>query len=63
MTDRSFLSFNFLENPEPFFVRALGLNLGFVSLYSTLFREVFSNLSSKIRIGLRVGLQVKCLLF
>lgn len=59
----SFLSFNYLENPETFFIMALGLNVAFVSLHSTLFLEIFSNLSSKIPIEMRVGLQVKCLLF
>jgi len=63
MISYSFLSFNFIENPETFFKRALGLNVSFVSIYSTLFLEIFSNLNSKIHIERRVGLQKKCLLF
>jgi len=63
MTSYSFLSLNYLENAELFFMRPLDLNVGFISFYSPLFLEIFSNLNSKIRIEMGVGLQVKCLLF
>jgi hypothetical protein len=60
MTSYSFLLFNFPENLELFFIRALDLNVGFISLYSPLFLEIFSNLNFKIRMEMDIGLQVKC---
>jgi hypothetical protein len=63
MTSYSFLSFNCRENPELFCIRALDLNVGFISLYSPLFLEIFSNLKFKIPIEMSVGLQVKCCYF
>jgi hypothetical protein len=63
MTSYSFLSFICLENAELFFIRALDLNVVFISLYSLLFLEIFSNLNSKICIEISVGLQLNFLLF